>query len=468
MPELAPDWRPWSGRLLDALSGRGMAGSSAWLVASQLANALLGIASTAILARTLGPGDYGLLALVLTFPMVVYSIVSFKPITVATKYLAGFKSSGGSEELGATCKLTYLIDQGTALLSMCIVVALGGYVAGLIGADPEVRSLQLLYAASFPLFSLEGTSMAVLSIWGRFRHSAVLAVVEKGVLLGLVVAVSLGGLGLRGGVAAMALTQAASGLGWFVSAQWVLARNGHSRWWRARLSSVKVLQAELVRVFGWNFMMVSLTGLMAQLPVMLLGRLAGAPEAGFFRLSSSLSTVAGYLEWALFRVAYPDLCARVNEDRESVLPRLRTWTRSAAIPAVVIGVLGVTLIWILIPPVFGDGYREIVHGAQVMVLGVACAAPMFWASPLLYSVGRFDVPAKVYLGYVLATLLLGSWMAMHWGFFGMAFVVGAGRAACGLVMGRWSIQVMLAKSVASAPLDAAHQAASAGPQRSLR
>jgi hypothetical protein len=70
----------------------------------------------------------------------------------------------------------------------------------------------VMYASSFPVVSLSGTSIAVLSAWGRFRWLAVFHILDRGTTLCLTVVLLVSGFGLSGFVIASAMGQAAIGL----------------------------------------------------------------------------------------------------------------------------------------------------------------------------------------------------------------------------------------------------------------
>ena len=95
-------------------------------------------------------------------------------------------------------------------------------------------------------------------------------------------------------------------------AWWALSEDGVVAWWRAPVKRIAWLRRELGATMGWNYLMVTLSGLMAQLPLMWLGRVRGPEEAGFFRLATTIVTTVGYVEGALGRVVSPILATRMH------------------------------------------------------------------------------------------------------------------------------------------------------------
>jgi len=165
-----------------------------------------------------------------------------------------------------------------------------------------------------------------------------------------------------------AVAQAATGVGFAIGANSVLARAGLRSWWKSSLKGITTLNRELQGFLGWSFLTTTLSGLAEQIPLILLGRLRGPEEAAFFRLATSLVAVASYPEGALGRVTYPRLSARLaSSDREKLHGTLFRWTGWIGAPASVCVLAIIPLLPTLVPLVFGDEYTSMVSGSQVMI-----------------------------------------------------------------------------------------------------
>src|SRR5262245_49061753 len=69
------------------------------LTASQYVAAGLGFFTTAVAARLLGPREYGVAAMVVAYPALLWSFVGTKSTSVATRYIAIFRTTGHNDEL---------------------------------------------------------------------------------------------------------------------------------------------------------------------------------------------------------------------------------------------------------------------------------------------------------------------------------------------------------------------------------
>lgn len=292
---------------------------------------------------------------------------------------------------------------------------------------PDLYWLMLWYAVSYPLFALNGTSVAVLTTWGQFRSLAAVELATKALTLVVVSALLLLGAGVAGLVLGMAAGQTANGLGMALAAALTLRRDGVGPWWRAPRADAP-LRKEMTGLFGWNYLLVTMTGLTGQVPVMMLGYFRGPVEAGFYRLAVTLMTTASYLELALSRVTYPVLCTLWREaDRQRLYRRLVRWTLRGGLAAAACVVVATALLPWIVALLFGAGFQEVVPGAQLLFGAVALSTVFFWVNSLNYASGRLAMLTKAHAVHAAVVLLLGWVVVDRWGFLGMAAVVAAGK-----------------------------------------
>ncbi len=412
-----------------------LAGDTARLVVSQYASAGLGLLTTLVAARVLGPTTFGVATLAIAYPTLVFSVAAIKPASIATRYVAAFRAEGRTEDLRSICKWGYVLDLLVSLVTFILVAATAWWVAAAIYRLPRISPLMVLYAASFPLFSLSGTSWAVLSAWRRFGWLAVLQAAQPGITLVILVGFLLAGWRETGVVGAMALGQAAYGLAMAVAALLVLHRSGLRPWWRASLGHVASLRRDLLSQFGWNYLLVTLSGVLMQVPLIILGRLRGPEAAGYYRVTTNLVIVGSYPETSMGRVVYPRLSERWSAgERESLRPSLTRWTLTGGLLAAAIVLLAILILPVALPLLFGRGFVPAVRGAQVMLVGAAVAALFFWQKHLYYAAGRVGLWTAAYGLQVVIVLGLAWPVIRQWGFLGAAALVTVGKIGLTLVM----------------------------------
>lgn len=403
-----------------ALRHRLVVGAS-YLTVGQYIAAALNILTNIMMARLLGPTDYGLIALVVAFPTIVWSFAGIKSISVITRYVAAFRATGAPERLKGVVKLGYALDVGASLLAFILVAISARWVAGYFYGRPYLSWLMVAYTASFPLFSFAGGSWAVLLSWECWRLLAVLEVLHPLMKLCLVIGFILLGWGVAGAVIGMAITQATIGIIMVVTATYLLLREGVGLWWRASWKPINEIKGELTKFFGWNYLLVTLSGLVSQIPLMLLGRFRGPEEAGFYRLAMNIVTVASYAKSSLGKVTYPILSAQWAEgNQKAIFASVKQWTLKAGMPLGGVYILLVPLLPIFVPLLFGSNFHSVTLPAQIMMIGQGISAFVFWLNPFYYASGQIGVWVKGYTLYTATIVLVGAFVASYWGVVGLA------------------------------------------------
>ena len=400
----------------------------------------LGVLTTVIAARILGPEGYGQAALILAFPSLLRSVGSFKSITVSTRYLAAFRATEEAEQLKAISKLGYGVDLAAFLGVFLIVLLTGRWVAGHFYGAQWMFWLMVLYAGSFPLLAFRGGSFAILTAFEEFRLLSLLYILDRGLSFLFVVTLLLAGYGVVGMVLGMAIGNVLIGLFSLGIATSHLVRNGVGTWWKGSFKSIAHLRGELFSFFGWNYLMTTLGGAITQAPVMFLGAIRGAEEAGFFRLALSLMTVTSFPTSAAGRVAYPRLSGRWagGESDFSLKQSLKRWTRRGGLSlGFGIALMIPFLPWI-VPLLFGEGYRPMVPGVQVLFVAAAVGAFFFWLNSYYYATGRVAIWTKDFALYTTLVLAMGWFAIQQRGFFGMAMVFSVGKVLFLLLMA-WKV-----------------------------
>jgi len=403
-------------------------------LARYLATAI-GFVTTVTAARILGPQAYGRAALLMGYPLLVWSFASVKSLSVTTRYMAGFRSTGQLGELSAISKLGFGLDALTGLGAAFLIAGSASFVNENLFHVSTLAWLSILFGISFPFYSLLSTSFAVLSSCERLPWLAAIQVFDRFITFLLVVAALLMGFGISGVILATAAAQVIVGLmaAWLATLS--LEREGVPAWWRADFGSIANLRRELRRFFGWNYLIVSFSGIVQQGPLLLLGYWRGPRVAGFYRLAMSIFSVSSHLEGSLWTVVYPRLSIRWGAgEREEVRRTLWRWSRLFGLPLALALLAAAALSPVLLPAVFGEEYGAMVPGAQFLIVGAAVSGLFFYLGPFYYAAGRFDAWAKAYGLYTVLVIGLTPIVIDRGGYPGVAALVGLGLAAFNICM----------------------------------
>ena len=210
----------------------------------------------------------------------------------------------------------------------------------------------------------------------------------------------------------------------------IVAREGIHAWWSAPLGRLGPLRQELAAFFGWNYLTVTFAGLLIQGPLLLLGWMRGPEAAAYYRLATSIVATGSFLDKSLGQVTYPIMSARwAKGERGSLKASLERWTLQGGVPVGLLLLLSVPLMPVLVPWIFGETYRPMVLGLQLMMAGAAVDAAFFTMKPFYYASGQAGRFAKAHGIYTVIVLAL-SWLVIEqWGFPGMAGLIATGKVA---------------------------------------
>ncbi len=413
------------------------------LVVSRYASAVLGLLTTIAATRWLGVDGFGEASLAAAYPLMLWSVTSVKSVSITTRYVSSFRSTGDAAGLSAICRFSYLLDLTMALTAFAIVLLTGGLIATRIYGLPSVYGLMVLLAASFPIYSLLSTSEAILTAYSRFNALAFLLIFETVLRLALVLAAWLLGGGTAAFVGATAASQIAAGVAaiWLASRSLAASLSGH--WWRGgiQFAAIAPLKQELRQFFGWNYALVTVSGFVDQLPAMLLGTYRGTSAVAFYRLSTSLMVAVGYVEASLRRAVYPSLLADWHSGGlASLRADVRRMTLRIGLPAsaAIVGA-AIVVVPFAVPLVFGESYRPMVRGAQFLIAAAGVSTGVFWLHPYYFAAGRIVLWSQLYVVYGILLLVVAWPVSYQLGFVGIAALVAVGRvslAAAGVALAK--------------------------------
>jgi O-antigen/teichoic acid export membrane protein len=409
-------------------SEKTLVSSSAILSAAQLVAAAIGFVTTLVAARWLGSEAFGLAAVVMAYPAVIYSVANIKTGAVTQRYVSGFRATRQGEELLAACKLGFSIDLVIAAVVAVVVTALILMVGDLPGTQGNAWLL-VLFAISFPFASFVSTSIVVLFSFERTGLLATLQVMQKLLTLAAVLTALLIRRDTAAFVVGTAVGQAVGGLIYLAVASAVLHEGTNRPWWRASLSVLRDVRGELRGLFAWNFLGSAISGAMVQVPILLLGASRSPTEAGYFRLASAIAVTADAVEAAMSRVAYTTLAAAQAEaDIQRIARLIVAWSKREARIGFACGCVAMLLLPLLVFGLLGHEYHGMVYGTEMLLVGTAVSTAFFFVTPYLYSAGMVKRWVVAYGLYALLALGVSAIVVNSAGFFGVAIVIGFGLA----------------------------------------
>jgi len=366
--------------------------------AANVVDAGLSVLQGMVVARWLGPALYGVSALVMMYPGLLFTFLDPRASDASIKYLGEFASRGERERASAMCTLGYVVDLATALVALLLVAASAGWAAEHVVHAPELRLPMVLFTASFVPRAFAGTSIAVLTTLGRFRTLATVTVLQATLRTALVVVLVQGGAGVVGVVAGNALAMVLHGTLLTLLAYPTIT----ATWGRAPFARAwSVLAGRRRAIFSfllYNDLNAFLGSFVKQVDVLFLGWLSGPTDAGFYRLAKSLGTMLGLIVAPLQGTTYPRLARLWALGRETELrAAVRQYALWIGAPLGVAVLVALPLLPSVIAGLVGERYLPAATTAQIVLAGGAMWLAGFWVRPYLMAVGRIRTFTRLYL-----------------------------------------------------------------------
>jgi O-antigen/teichoic acid export membrane protein len=317
------------------------------LLAGNFFGTIIGLASFALIARALGPADYGILALCFSFARAVERLVSFQSWQPLIKYGADALQNKKQEDLRSLLKFGLLLDIGAALLGFVLAAALLIFASPLIGISSDVRTFALLYCTVLP-FQISGMPTAVLRLYGKFAALAYGQVISSTIRLVLCVLGLLFSWGLLQFTLMWMIIQIFSSL----TMNFLAFRELHRQGVKNVLSSS--IQGMSERFPGlWRFALsanLSLTirSSAFELDTLLVGFLADPAAAGFYHIAKRVGRIGTQAGSQVQAVVFPELARLWSGKRFDAFKRVVRHTELMLASA---GVGLVLVIFLTIEPV---------------------------------------------------------------------------------------------------------------------
>ena len=380
--------------------------------------AILSFVQGILVARWLGPELYGVAALVMSVPSLVYTFFDARSAEASVKFLSEFDARGEWEKAVAMCRLGYLIDFIIAALAFLGVLAITPWASRSIVHRPELAWLLVLYASAFVFRSPQGTSSAVLAVHRRFPTIAFIQILATTVRVGLVLGLVITGWEVIGVVIGNAVGIALMGALYALAAVPLIHRSWGDVPWSSTWSVLRGHRREVLRFFVYNDLSALLGMIPKQVDIVLLGYFRPAVEVGYYKLAKSLAASLGLIVSPLQSVVYPDLSRMYGTGAiGSFYDKLKRLTLFVGFPLGAAVLIVIPFAHVLIPVLADDAYAPAVPLVQALFGGYAVWLLFFALRPAYLGSGavkQWTIGIGVYAVFfaLLAFLLVPTIGAM--------------------------------------------------------
>lgn len=337
--------------------------------------ALTGLVSMVVTARTLGPASYGILALVLTYEMTVGKLVSFNAWQAIIKFGSEAIQSDDRPALRQLLKFSFGLDLSSAAAGTILAITLSGPTVALLGWDPSIRSLLLLYSILI-LFNFSGTAIGALRLFDRFDLLSYSVVFSALVRLAGVLYCVLSGQQLFGFVLGYLITGITGHMFLFLIALWVLRREDLALIIRQPVRGIRTRFIGLWD-YVWTTNLNAVVRMLSQEADSLIVAGLTTPTAlGIFKVAKQFARVLPMLAEPLYQSIYPELSrlrAARNMNAFVSLIKRTTFLVGIAAAAAWTGFLmfGKSVISVTVGPLYIEAYRVSAIYLAAMVIAIA-------------------------------------------------------------------------------------------------
>jgi len=394
---------------------RRILGNLGFLVRGRGVAAVLTLATTAILARSLGPVEFGMVVVIQTYVLLIRGLLNFKQFEAIIKFGVPAHDAGDNHTIRRLIFISRKVDRYMSITATIVAVAL----APLIGPSLGMNSEHIILLAVYSLVLIttgNRTDVGILRLLDHFdilgRQMAIGSIVRFfGVLIAWFFDPS-----IRTYVAILFFA--------FISEEIYLSWHGHKKFNNQighesddeKVEDAKMSEFSGLRPFLWiTYWQSNLDLVPKHISVMMAGYFLGASEAGLLRLARQFSSLLAKPAVLIRQVVFLDLTRSWNKGGENFkLIAYRTAFYGAC----------VGMIFVIAGYFFGESLLDSIVGieyvaaAPVLTLMLLSATFELSASSLrsaAYAIGDADkvlhlyaISAFVYLGlFVVLTLEMG-------------------------------------------------------------
>ncbi len=401
------------------------------LLSANAVAAVLGLIATVLTARVLGPQDYGVLALVLVYELTIGKLVAFEAWQAIIKFGSEALHAEDRPALRQLIKFGFTLDIASAVFGTVLAVTLAGPVIALLGWDPSVRPLMVLYSMLI-LFSLSGTPIGVLRLFDRFDLLSYTAVLSAVVRLAGVAWCLLTKTGLFGFVLIYLVTGVIGQLYQVFASLWVLRKQNVNGILRQPIRGIRRRFPGIVDYVWTTNLTMTVRMLSREADGLFIAALTTPAALGLFKVAKQFASGLPKFSEPLSQSIYPELAhAWAQQDGRrfnSLIKRTTLFTSVAAsLGWFAFLLVGRWIIHFTVGPAFDGAYWVTVFYLLAMVIFL-CS---FSLTPSLLAMG---LARKSFFANLVATVI----------YFGLLFwavdrlgIVGASLAYVGF-FGVWS------------------------------
>ncbi|MCK5392329.1 MAG: oligosaccharide flippase family protein, partial [Deltaproteobacteria bacterium] len=324
----------------------------------------------------------------------------------ATKYIGTYLEKGESYKTRSMIKLSYILDIGSGVVAFIIAILSAKLISAYIIHSPDAYILIWIFSISLFIDTANSTSDAILRVFDRFKSIAFINSFQKLFRLIVVVDLLFGGFGIKGVLYGFIL---ASFIGFSIR-MWIVIKtlneNGLEGWFSADVGLIKDEWKGIAWFLGnTSFIATLKTGNERYLGIMILGYFAGKDAVAYYKIASTVASLANKVVDPLYEAIYPELVKFTSSNAIKDFKRMiKSTTKSLVLIIVPLTVIIIIFAEPIISIVFGKDYVPATNALRILAAAVLIVRFTFWINPALLSMGRPGL--RTILGVISTSIYL--------------------------------------------------------------
>jgi O-antigen/teichoic acid export membrane protein len=406
------------------------------LIRGRGAAAIMAFGATALMARALGPVEFGLVVLIHTYVMLIRALLDFGTADAIVRFGVPAQDASDNQTLGKLIKVCRRIDKQASIVAALLALLVAPFAGPAIGMDTKHVLLLMAYSTIL-LTPGVGSAAGLLRLNNRFdiggRQMTIAPTIR---FLGVLMAWGL--------AAPLEIFLAVWGIAYVAENVYLLwqAKHKYRRQINQSLVDSSLKSASLkdfhgLRHFIWvTYWQSNIDLLPKHLTTLLVGHLLGPAEAGLLRLAREIASALSRPALLIRQVVFTDLTRTWNEgssDFEVVAYRT----------ALLGGALG--MVFVALSYLFGEYLlgsllgTEFIAAKGVLTLMLLAATLDLATSPLLsglYAMGHAMKTLRITMVSTAVYLLMFVLLTRQFGLMGagLAATAGAALTLIGMIM----------------------------------
>jgi len=384
-------WHTWrQDRLLQLVTR-----NSGYLFSSNGISSIITAAQGFLAAVLLGPADFAVLGMVITYASSVNRLLSFRMGELVIKYSGQYLALGRKDQAAAVIKTAGITEAITSMIAYLLLVLSSQLASVYIIKDPITRSWINLYALALLVNLMTETSTAVLQVGGHFRSQALLNLCQSGLTGAWILIVFLTRGGLYQVLVGYLAGKAVFGLGVMALAfYWMKPLLGEG-WWSTPLSLLP-RRREMLKFAVSTNLSGTINMIIRDSEILWVGFFTNKLQAGYYKFALAVMNVVLMPVTAILSSSAPEVNRLVATRAWGPLRRLLRRTSIMALAWTGACTLGIaTLGYFLLGYIKQGAYLPSFPAILILLAGYGVANVAFWNRPLLLAFGLPLYPMNV-------------------------------------------------------------------------